>query len=193
MVVTSYSVACCIYIPGKLGIFFILCVHFMMSANSRIRFGLQIVFVCLPIIPSHYHHCANLSWRHFTHWGRVTHIYVFNLTIVGSDDGLSPGRCQAIIWTNAGILLIGPLGTNFSEILIGIQTFWFKKMLLKMSSAKWRPFCLGLNVFTYKKPVRYILSHVWVRLSIFSQLSVIQYMGLRVFSLPISIVMIERI
>ena len=54
--------------------------------------------------------------------------------------------CQAIIWTNAGILFIGPSGTNFSEILIGIQTFSFKKMHLKMSSAKWRPFCLGLNV-----------------------------------------------
>ena len=78
-----------------------------------------------------------------THWGRVTHICVSNLTITGSDNGLSPGRRQAIIWTNAGILLIGPLGTNFSEILIDINTF--KKMRLKMSSAKWRPFCLGLN------------------------------------------------
>ena len=58
----------------------------------------------------------------------------------------SPGRRQAIIWTNAGILLIGPLGTNFSELLIEIQTFSFKKMHLKMSSVKWRPFCLGLNV-----------------------------------------------
>ena len=42
----------------------------------------------------------------------------------------SPGRRQAIIWTNAGILLIGPLGTNFCEILIGIQIFSFKKIHL---------------------------------------------------------------
>ena len=63
-----------------------------------------------------------------THWGRVTHICVSNLAIIGSDNGLSPGRRQAIIWTNAGILLIGPLGTNFSETLIRIQTFSFKKM-----------------------------------------------------------------
>ena len=42
-------------------------------------------------------------------------------------------------------------------------------------------------------PVRYILSSVWVRLSIFSPLSIMQYMGLYVFSLPISLVMIERI
>ena len=81
-----------------------------------------------------------------THWGRVTHICVFNVTIIGSDNGLSPGRRQAITWTNVGILLIGPLGTNFSEMLIEIHTFSFKKIHLKMSSGKWRPFCLGLNV-----------------------------------------------
>ena len=89
--------------------------------------------------------------RHFssprlTHWDRVTHIYVSELTIIGSDNGLSPGRRQAIIWNNAGLLLIEPLGTNFSEIAIGIQAFSFKKMHLNMSSVKWRPFCLGLNV-----------------------------------------------
>ena len=81
-----------------------------------------------------------------THWGRVTHICVSKLTIIGSDNGLSPGRRQAIIWTNDGILLIGTLGTNFSKILIGIRIFSFKKMGLRVTSAKWRPFCLGLNV-----------------------------------------------
>ena len=90
---------------------FINIVKFMMSANSRIHFGLQIVFVCLYITPSHFHHCANFIWRHWT----------------------------------------------------------------------------------YKMPVRYSLLSVWVRLSIFSQLSIIQYVGLCVFSLPISFVMIERI
>ena len=39
-----------------------------------------------------------------THWARVTHICVGNLAIIGSDNGLSPSRRQAIIWTNAGIL-----------------------------------------------------------------------------------------
>ena len=83
-----------------------------------------------------------------THWGRVTHICVGKLTIIGSENGLSPGRRQAIIWSNAGILLIEPLGTNFSEILVGIQIFSLKKMRLKMSSAKWCPFCLGPNVLS---------------------------------------------
>ena len=90
---------------------FISIVQFMMSANSRIRLGLQIVFVCLYITPSHYRHCANFIWRHWT----------------------------------------------------------------------------------YKMPVRYNLSSMWVRLSIFSQLSIIQYVGLCGFSLPIFFVMIESI
>ena len=59
--------------------------------------------------------CSGLSV--LTHWGRMRHICVGKLTIIGSANGLSPGRRQAIIWTNAGILLIGTLGTNFSEIL----------------------------------------------------------------------------
>ena len=74
------------------------------------------------------------------------HICISKITIIGSDNGLSPGRRQAIIWTSVGILLIGPLGTNFSAILIEIYTFSFKKMHFKMSSGKWRPFRLGLNV-----------------------------------------------
>ena len=60
-----------------------------------------------------------------SHWGQVTHICVVD-------------RCQAIIWSNAGILSIGPIGTNFSEILIGIQIFSFKKVHLKTSSAKFK-------------------------------------------------------
>ena len=85
-------------------------------------------------------------WSCITHWGRMTHICVGKLTIIGSDNGLSPGRRQAIIWTNTVILLIGPSGTNFSEILIEIIIFSFKKIRLKVSSAERRPFCLGINV-----------------------------------------------
>ena len=81
-----------------------------------------------------------------THSGRVTHICVGNLTTIGSDNGLSPGRRQAIIWNYAGILSIGLLGTYFSEILNEIITIAFKKMRMKVPCAKWRPFCLGLNV-----------------------------------------------
>ena len=89
---------------------FIIIVQFMMSANSRIRYDLQIVFVCLYITSSHYHHCANLS-----------------------ED---------------------------------IELIKFLSDL----------FC-----------------RVWVRWGIFSQLSIIQYVWLCVCSLPVSLVMIERI
>ena len=81
-----------------------------------------------------------------THWGWVTYICVSKLSFFGSDNGLSPGRHQAIIWTIAGILLIGYLGTNFGEILIEIHTISLKKMYLKMLSVKSWPFCLGLNL-----------------------------------------------
>ena len=92
------------------------------------------------------------KWRPFcpglsilTHWDRVTHICVSKLTTTGPDNGLSSGRRQAIIWTNAWILLIQTLGTN-NDILIEIDTFSIKKMYLKMSSGKWRPFCSGFYV-----------------------------------------------
>ena len=81
----------------------------------------------------------------------MTHLCISEIITFASDNGLSPGRRQAIIWTNAGILLIRPLGTNFNEILIEIHTFSFKKVHLKMSSGKLRPFCLGLNVLTVLK------------------------------------------
>ena len=84
-----------------------------------------------------------------THRGRVMHICVSKQTTIGLDNGLAPGRRQVIIWTNARILLIAPLETNFNEILIKILTFSFKKMHLKVSSAKWRSFRLGLNVLTH--------------------------------------------
>ena len=64
---------------------------------------------------------------------------------------LLASRRQAIIRTNADIVLIWHLGTHFSEILIEIRALFFKKIYLKMSSGKWRPFCLGLNVLSQSK------------------------------------------
>ena len=58
---------------------------------------------CTIVFQFHINHCL-------THWGRVTHICIGKLTNIDSDNGLSPERRQAIIWTNVGILLIGPLG-----------------------------------------------------------------------------------
>ena len=82
--------------------------------------------------------CTQILW---THLGRVTNICVSKWTTIGSDNGLSPGRHRAIIWANAGVLLIGPSGTDFTDILIDLIHFHSR-----ISSGKWRPFCLGLNV-----------------------------------------------
>ena len=112
-------------------------------AYINIRYVLQ-VKQWWPWIPS------------LTHWGWVIHICVNKLPIIGSDNGLSPGRHQAIIWTNAGLLLIGPLGTNFSEIWIEIYMLSFKKMHLKISSGKWQP-CLGLNSLTNQKLIIHLI------------------------------------
>ena len=101
-----------------------------------------ITYCSMILIRSDEAHISRLKWFFgLTHWGRVTHLCVSKLATIGSNNGLSPGRRQTIIWTNAGILLIGPLGTNLSEILSEIHTFSLKKMHLKMSSRKWRPFC----------------------------------------------------
>ena len=56
------------------------------------------------------------------------HLWVSKLTTIGSYNGLSPRRRQAIIWTSAGILLIEPFVTKFSEILIEIYIISSKKM-----------------------------------------------------------------
>ena len=63
----------------------------------------------------------------------MTLICVNRLNIIGAGNGLSPGRRQINIWTNAGILL----NRNFSEIFSETRTFSRKSI--------WK-FCLGLNV-----------------------------------------------
>ena len=84
---------------------------------------------------------------HRAHYN-VTVMCISKIIIISSENDLSPGWCQAIIWTNAAMLLIGPLGINFSEILSEVEIISFKKMHLKMSSAKWHLFRLSLNDLT---------------------------------------------
>ena len=54
-----------------------------------------------------------------------------NRVKIDSDNGLSPILQQAIISTNAGLLSIGPLGTNVSENVIKVQTFCQRKYIRK--------------------------------------------------------------
>ena len=85
-----------------------------------------------------------------THWGRVMHIWVSKLAIIGTDNWL-------VAWTNAGISLSGTRWTNVSEIFSEIHTFYLEKMHLNMSSVKYRHFCLGLNVLI----IWHILVHLY--------------------------------
>ena len=111
-----------------------------------------LAFGCRLAITMWSGHHGDVTWGIYA-FNSEWRIYAsLNWIIIGSDNGLSPVRRRAIIWTNAGILLIGTLERNFTEILIGIQTFSFKKLHLKTSSGKWRPFCLGLNVLNHRQP-----------------------------------------
>ena len=81
----------------------------------------------------------------------MTHICIGDLIIIGSDNGLSPGRCQAIIWTNAELLLNGPLETNFSEFFnrnfnIFIQENAFESVVREMAAILSRPQCVNALV-----------------------------------------------
>ena len=94
--------------------------------------------------------CSNYIWviNNLTHWGRVTHICVSKITIIGSDNGLSPGRRQAIIWTNVGILLIGPLANklrwNFNRNSnIFIQENAFESVVCEMTATLSWPQCVN--------------------------------------------------
>ena len=100
--------------------------------------------------------------RSLTHWSWVTHTCIGKLAIIGSDNGLSPVRRQAIDWTNAKILFIEPLVTHVNEILIEILSFSFTKKHLKVSSAKWRPLCLCLNVLNVFLAMTVARSSAWM-------------------------------
>ena len=89
-----------------------------------------------------------------THWSQVTHVYVSNLTIFGSVNGLLSSRRQAIIWTIDEILLIGPIKitwTSMKFFLSKLRHFHSRKCQSIILPGKWRPFYLSLNEFKWMK------------------------------------------
>ena len=122
--------------------------HVIWNSKYRLSYIARDIKLHVTMVSEMSNDKISLLGSTLTHWGRVTHIWVGKLTIVGSNNGLSPGRRQTIIWANAAILLIGPLETNFIEILNELQTLTLKKIRLKISSVKCCPFRLGLNVLT---------------------------------------------
>ena len=117
---------------------------------------------------------CNVIYKPLKHWSRATHICISNLNIIGPDNGLSPRRRQAIIWTNAGILLIGPFGTNFSEILIQnwnifIEEKAFENVVWKMAAILSRPQCVKTLRSTWHWWSSIYWYHGWPRLLTFEQ------------------------
>ena len=109
---------------------------FMKHSDRRIQYWQFHNYLCLgdPKSQGINNHGIGLS---FSRTIPASALYAsVNWVIMCSCNGLSPVRRQAITWTNAGSLSIGLLGTNFCEIWIGILPFLFKKIHLKMSSAK---------------------------------------------------------
>ena len=84
----------------------------------------------MTIIPPNFRHLSEI----------LISLMLSDVCINGSSKGLSTSQHKTIIWTNAGVYLIKPLGTDFSEISIEIHTLPFNKMHLKISSAKCQPF-----------------------------------------------------
>ena len=82
---------------------------------------------------------------------------IMHLNNIGSGNGLFPFQRHPITWTNADNW------TTFSEIIIKIQIFSFKKMYVKISSAKWLPFCSGLII------INSCLLLVWGAVSVLKQ------------------------
>ena len=109
------------------------CIQFRARVSNHIHINIWDLII---------HPCPNVNDSLVkTQRGRITHIYVNKSTIIGSDNGLSPGLRQSIIWTSAGVLLIRTSWPNFSEILCEIQTFLFIKMHFKIPS---QPQCIKL-------------------------------------------------
>ena len=103
----------------------------------------QVMACCLKAPNCYQFNCHQFKVLSHSFLGNVYWTFKISIPQLCMVTWSALGRRQAIFWTKAGILLIGLSGTNFSEILIEILTFSFKKMSFKVSSAKWRPFCLG--------------------------------------------------
>ena len=89
---------------------------------------------------------VSIWWRHHRILlsappGQGWHIFVrIEVIVFSSEDGLSPFGRQFDILINAGLFSIGPIGTNFGDILLGIHNISSKKMYLRKASAKWHHF-----------------------------------------------------
>ena len=92
------------------------------------------IWINLEIAWFNFHSLISPSAAYMRHWIGSALVQIIACRLFGAEPLSKP---------MLGLLFIGPSGTNFSEILIKIQIFSFRKMRLKISSAKWRQFCQG--------------------------------------------------
>ena len=74
-------------------------------------------------------------------------------------------------------MLIGPHGTTSCDILSKIIIFSLTKMSVKVSSAKWRPFCFGLNVLRCTT-IKYIRGQLYCNPTFYRRLPRRKYNGI---------------
>ena len=143
----------------SLDLWLLFCVYHWSLSSGVVPYEIQFPIICMSVVwdwALHYSNCHSNNpqtlWIHHTiccdesivsQCYRVkgsslnsfppssAYMLSMNRVSIGSDYDLSPFRRQAITWTNAGILLIGPIGTVFNEILTEIYTFSLKKRVWK--------------------------------------------------------------
>ena len=111
-------------------------------------------------IPQMFEQHCQIAVHWLTHWGWVTHICVGKLMIIGSHDGLSPERRQAIICPSDGILLIGPNETTLNEILIEMLHCHARKCIWKCRLENGGHF-VGASMWEMRTPFRGIGISWW--------------------------------
>ena len=143
--------------------------------NILVRFVDQVIHTNFVAFCDAFESSMNdLFIDHFplTHWSRVTHICVNELTIIGSDNGLSPGRCrrQAIISTNDKILLIGTWGAKKTCILnqtsyVFIHENAFENVVWKKATILFRLQCVKM-LYSFYTSINFVgMLSMWLRSS----------------------------
>ena len=138
--------------------------HYLVLFTFNSKLSFVFYYVNLPKGEGFVNWCVST----LINWCRVTHICVGNLNIIGSDNGFSPGRRQTIIWTDTGILLIGPSGADFNEISIKksyifIHENLFENVVRKMAAILFWPPCVNTlrpsDAILYIDPILFVMAY----------------------------------
>ena len=123
----------------------------MMDVTRHIRLTTTLLRIPLWVEKGRIVITHNMILLSLTHCDRMTHICVGKLTIIGSENGLSPRRRQANIWTNAGSFLIESLEQTSMKYQSEFKYFHWRKcaenVVCEMTSILSRPRCVNRALF----------------------------------------------